>query len=235
MLEAINMYEFRKEFTIKLGDNSETILTIKFKDPRDALKYLVNGINNLTQEVVKEVFSYVEYGYNCNLYNIKETYYYLMLCFQVENFITYPHNWFSNLDRFSTIDEIKDASKKLEKYLEALNWSNRLSHKFAVANTWKVWNDTQTRIKKSNLDSSENIVTKEDIKRSSVSNEDLFGSPEGYKGKKVQYEVGFLLTRRLWKVIFTDGSWIIASDYGNGWYKPFTGINNYKIVENEEF
>ena len=222
------MSEFRKDFTIKIGDNSETILTIKFKDPRDALKYLVNGINNLTQEVVKEVFGYVEYGYNCDLYSIKETYHYLMLCFQVENFVTFPHSWFLKLDAYSTIEEVKKAYDTLEVYKDNLNSAVRTSHKFAVANTWKVWNDTQIRIKKSNLDSSENIVTKEDIERFSVSN-------EGYKGKKVRYEIGFLLSRRLWRVVFEDNSWIIASDYGNGWYKPFTGINSYKIIENKEF
>ena len=222
---------FKKEFTIKLDEKSETVLTIKFEDPRDALKYLANGINNLTQDVVEEVFEYVEYGYSCNLFNIKETYQYLVLCFQVENFITYPHEWFIKLNRFSTISEIKKASDVIEKYLEALNRSNRISHQFAVTNTWKVWNNTQYNIRKTNLDSNENIIAKEDIKRSSVSQDELFCSLEGYKGKEVHYEVGFLLSRRLWRVVFTDGSWLIASNHGNGWYRPFTKLNSYKITE----
>lgn len=221
---------FKKEFIIKLSEKSESTLNIKFKDPRDALKYLVNNINNLSQKVVEEMFYYIEYGYDCNLYNIKETYQYLTLCFQVENFITYPHSWFIKINKFSTISEIKEASEVIDKYLKSLNDAVRLSHKFAVANTWEFWNNTQYEIKKANLNTSENIVTNEDIKKSSYKPEELFCSLEGYKGKNVQSEIGFLLTRKLWKVTFTDGSWIIAGDRGNGWYQPISNFDSYKIT-----
>ena len=60
------------------------------------------------------------------------------------------------------------------------------------------------------------------------SNEDEFD--DEFKGKKVVGATGFILECRLWKVEFDDGSWIIASDAGNGWYRPETKFNSYKFA-----
>lgn len=48
-------------------------------------------------------------------------------------------------------------------------------------------------------------------------------------------EVEFLLSRRIWKVYFKDGSWILANDQGNGWYYPLTNFNSYKLLKSYKF
>lgn len=93
----------------------------------------------------------------------------------------------------------------------------RESHKWAVANTWWYYNYYRKTLSRG----------KEGIPNTIKRVDDIFS--ETYRGKKAISESGFLLVERLWRVKFEDDSWVIAYDVGNGWYKPMTDFNSYKI------
>ena len=220
---------FKKEFTIKLGEISENIVTYKFKDPRDALKYLVKHIMVLPRQVIDGIFEYVEQeGFYSNLFNPLETYYYLIMALQLDCRVGIVQPWFNSINEFSTIAEIENLSKHLENEMTLLNTVNRESHKFAVANTWGIWNESNSSKIRAELNTSEVAFNQKDIKKLSMDADKLFG--DIYKGREVKEAYGFMLGRRIWKVRFQDNSWILAADHGNGWYYPLTNFNSYKLL-----
>ena len=89
-----------------------------------------------------------------------------------------------------------------------------MAHKYCVANTWKLWNDNQT------------VFNSDDLLQPSKS--DLFANY--YNGMKVSYTTGFNLFTRTWKVYLENGSWLLADDASNGWYRPLTKLNSYKLI-----
>lgn len=80
----------------------------------------------------------------------------------------------------------------------------RIANRFAVQNTWTMLN------KSINLTESNSIC-------------------DSYLGKTIRKVEPFLLQYMIWRLSFSDDSWILAADVGNGWYKPLTEFNDYKI------
>ncbi len=221
---------FKKEFTIKLGELSENIVTYKFKDPRDALKYLVKHIRVLPRQVIDGIFEYIELeGFYSHLFNPLETYYYLIMALQLDCRVGVVQPWFNSINEFSTIVEIENLYKHLENEMTLLNTVNRESHKFAVANTWGIWNESNSSKIRDELNTSEIAFNQKDIMRLAIDADNLFGN--NYKGREVKEAFGFMLGRRIWRVRFHDDSWILAADHGNGWYYPLTDFNSYKLIE----
>ena len=227
-MEKIKTY--KKEFTIKLSETSENIVTFKFKDPRDALRYLVKHIRALPREVIDSIFKYIEMeGFYSHIFNPLETYYYLVMALQIDCRVGVVQPWFNQLDQYSTIIEIENLYKHLENEMTILNTINRESHKFAVANTWGIWNESNYSKIRAELNTSEVVFNQKDVAKLSIDADKLFG--DYHRGKEVKEAYGFMLGRRIWRVRFKDDSWILAADHGNGWYYPLTDFNSYKLLE----
>lgn len=220
-MEKIKIKSYKEDFTIKLGNLSETIITYKFKDPRDALNYLVKHIRALPRQIIESLFKYIEKEGFCNqLFNPLEMYYYIIISFQIDCKVGVVRHWFNILNEFSTMDEIENLYKCLEDEIKLLNVVNRESHKFAVANTWGIWNESN--IIKKGFNEINNLKFKVDATK-------LFN--EAYEGKKIKKVFDFHLSRRIWKIVFIDDSWILAEDHGNSWFYPLTNFNSYILLE----
>ena len=206
-------------------------LEFKFKDPRDTLKFLTNNFELLGGVEQLILFDYVQFYEDEGFYSQLEIYYLLLLelklpcidCFIAKHPI--PKKDFKDF----TEEELENHKANCKQFRDEFEKSIREAHKFAVVNTWKVWNDIQSNVRRKRIDSSEVIVTEEDIKRVSIPKESMFDT--NYKGREVSVAYGFNLYRRLWHVYFEDGSWVIAGDHGNGWYSAETNFNSYKLLE----
>lgn len=188
-------------------------MEFKFKDPRDALKELVKNWKLYDIEISLKLLDYVNYGISLGNYTLLQVYYHIILNFQIyftAEFIDFNGNP-PELTKDSTEEERIEYLKKCELYEEDLNTQTRLSHIWAVANTWWYFHH----------------YSKEDSEISKMDKYLLFTNY--YKGKKIKYVTSFLLIERLWRVVFEDESWIICEDAGNGWYKAMTDFDSYKI------
>lgn len=213
--------DYKEDFTFKIGELSETIITYKFKDPRDALNYLVKHIRVLPRSIIVNLFDYIETeGYCKYLFNPMELYYYLILSLQIGCGIGMVRPWFNNLNEFSTINEIENLYKTLQEEMLFVNMITRESHKFAVANTWGIWNE---------LNTNKVAFNRKNIEKLSINADKLFN--ETYKGKRIKILDGFHLDKGIWRIKFWDDSWILARDHNNGWYYPLTNFNSYKLLE----
>lgn len=189
-------------------------ITYKFKDPRDTLNFLLKNWRLISPVESMHLYDHIELGYHLGIYTQIEIYYMLLLeqqlYFNLRYSMNYPlpdiyYNRNTSVEsKFEVLNLLKDYEKKL-------NEVTRIAHKFAVKNTWLFWN-----------------IQKNNIKFNPFDSENLFD--EEYKGKKVDYVLSFNLYHRLWTVYFKDGSWIIASDVGNGWYAALTDFNSYKLI-----
>ena len=207
-----------------LNDDSQfsgSYMEFKFKDPRDALKELVNNWKLLDIEISLKLLDYVNYGTTSRNYSPMQVYYTIILNFQIyftAEFIDFNGN-LPELTKDSTEEEINLYNKLSTEYKERLNTQSRLSHIWAVKNTW--WYYQQM------MYTASEHPNKKDIEKLTNDKSLLFANY--YKDKKVKFATGFLLIERLWMVVFEDGSWIIAEDEGNGWYKAITDFDSYKI------
>ena len=196
-------------------------LEFKFKDPRDALNYLVKHFDlvyGLTTEINK-LFEYIQYGVVYGNYSQLETYYLIILEFKIEfvgNFKSVNPLPKKELEEY-TQEELVNYKTTMDNFVELLDQTTRLAHRFAVANTWTIWNRDQ---KYHNNAVANNYKDRD---------ENLFG--KYYQWKEISHALNFNLYRRLWQVYFKDGSWIICGDHGNGWYQPLTDFNSLKFIE----
>ena len=206
-------------------------LEFKFKDPRDTLKFLTNNFELLGGVESKILFDYVQWYEDEGFYSQLEIYYLLILEIKLPFIMGFvplhpiPKKDFKDYTPIELENYLANCAKFRAEYETAI----REAHKFAVANTWKVWNDIQYRVRRNKVDTSEYVPTSGDILKYSIPVEELFDL--NYKEKKVHIVFGFNLYRRLWKVIFEDNSWVIAGDHGNGWYSAETNFNSYKLLE----
>lgn len=196
-------------------------IEFKFKDPRDALKELVKNWKLYDIIISQKLLNYVMEGITFGNFTPLQVYYTIILNFQIEYTLYFTmHN--PPLPEFKddmTEKELKLYNKLTKEYESGLNIQTRLSHIWAVKNTWWYYNKF---INGSKLDKGlkdiENLTE-------SITVGDI------YLGKKVVEISGFLLIERLWRVNFEDGSWLIGFDEGNGWYRAVTPLNSYKISE----
>ena len=222
-------FNYRSGPTEEFGEGGH--LEFKFKDPRDTLKFLTNNFELLGVVEQCKLFDYVQWYENEGSYSQLEIYYLLLLELKlpfIDGFRAKYHIPKKEFKDF-TEEELENYKANCKQFRDEFEKSIREAHKFAVANTWKVWNDIQYNVRKKRIDSSEVIVTEEDIKRVSIPKENIFDT--NYKGKEVSVIHGFNLYRRLWHVYFEDGSWVIAGDHGNGWYVAETDFNDYKLLD----
>lgn len=200
--------EFSTTFVVESGGE----MSYKFKDQRDALKFLALNWELIGPVESDTIFKYIQTGLGNGKFDQIHVYYFLILLIKLE------FRWFFSLvnpipdiDETSSPEEIDLYTSVNTIYIGELDRVTRLAHIFAVQNTWFFWN--------LNHGGYENRL---------FSNEDEF--VDEFKGKKVVGVTGFILEYRLWKVEFDDDSWIIASDAGNGWYRPLTKLNSYKLI-----
>lgn len=200
------------KYSEEIGGNE---IKYKFRDPRDTLHFLIKNWKIISPIESSHLFDYVELGFDLGIYTQMEIYYMLVLRHQINFNLVYTNgnNIFDEyLNRNTSLNSKIDLLNKLKDFEFNLNKVTRESHIFAVKNTRLFWD-----IHKNNKISFNN-------------NFDTTIFDETYLGKKVNHVLSFNLTFRLWTVYFDDGSWIIAGDEGNGWYKPLTKFNDYKLL-----
>lgn len=205
-------------------------LEFKFKDPRDTLKFLIRYLEVYDGLVLSKLFEYVNYGADLKVYNQLETYYLLLLGIKLQySYLFAKENPLPKKELEEYTPEELDRYKIIvEKFRDEFENVIRTAHKYAVANTWKIWNDNQPSSDSVNNESGEVTPSKKSIIKCSIPVENIFDTE--YKGKEVSYAIGFNLYRREWQVFFKDGSWILAGDQGNGWYNTLTDFNSFKII-----
>ncbi len=200
----------RIKYDESVGGNE---ITYKFKDPRDTMKFLLKNWRLISPIESIHLFDHIELGFGKGIYSQMDIYYMLILEQQIYFNLRYiisnpiPDSYFNNNISVNDKLEIFDY---LKTYEEELNKIVRISHIFAVKNTWLFWNIHKNNIKFNN-------------------DENLFDTK--YMNKEVDYVFSFNLYHRLWRVYFKDKTWIIAFDVGNGWYEPLTSFNDYKIIK----
>lgn len=222
-------FNYRSDPTEDFGEGGHLIF--KFKDPRDALKCLTKNLEIFSPLESGILFEYIQHYENEGIYSPLEIYYILILEIKLPFIVDFvplhpiPKKDFKD---FTPI-ELENYLANCEKFRAEYETIIREAHKFAVANTWKVWNNIQYSVRRNKVDTSEYVPTSEDILKYSIPVEELFDL--NYKEKKIHIVFGFNLYRRLWKVVFEDNSWVIAGDHGNGWYSAETDFNSYKLLE----
>ena len=206
------------------NDNSQfngSCFEFKFKDPRDALKELVKNWKLYDIEISLKLLDYINYGIFLGNFNPMQVYYNIILNFQIGYTLYFAicNPPFPEFKEDMTEKELKLYNKLIKEYEFGLNIQTRLSHIWAVKNTWWYYNkfNNMSKLDKElkDMENSTESITVGDI----------------YLGKKVVEISGFLLTERLWKIKFGDGSWLIGFDEGDGWYRAVTALNSYKISE----
>ena len=204
-------------------------MEFKFKDPRDALKELVKNWKLYDIEISLKLLDYVNYGTIIHPYTPMQVYYTTILNFQIyytAEFIA-CNPPLPEIRKDMPKEELDLYNKLVNEYEEELNTQTRISHIWAVKNTWWSW-DLQTKFLQDSYPSKDNPYPKGGYARKLNEDKSLIFC-EDYKGKKIKYATGFLLNERLWRVVFEDESWIICEDVGNGWYKAMTDFDSYKI------
>lgn len=205
-------------------------ITYKYKDPRDALHFIVNYWKEISPIESISHMNYIQGGCGLGLYTQMDIYYLTILEILLDVNLVFsicnPLPSVLNDANMSAATKLK-YFKILDEFQETLNRETRIAHRFAVANTWKFWNAQ----KPNEGISSEIPVTEAGLLKLAVKEKDLFDKE--YKGREIDYAHGFNRFWRLWKVIFKDGSWVIASDQGNGWYAAKTDFNSYKLIGND--
>ena len=221
-------FNYRSDPTEEFGEGGHLIF--KFKYPRDALKCLTKNLEIFSPLESGILFEYIQHYENEGIYSPLEIYYILILEIKLPFIVDFvpthqiPKKEFKDYTPIELENYLVNCSQFRNEYESTI----REAHKFAVANTWKVWNDIQYIVRRNKVDTSEFVPTVEDIKRSSIPASTLFDTK--YKGREVSIVFGFNLYRRLWKVVFEDNSWVIAGDRGNGWYSAETNFNSYKLL-----
>lgn len=176
-----------------LYHSTENEMNYKFKDPRDALHFLTKNWSLLPVCEVELLFNYVQYAKHLKLYTIMDFYYVLML----EIIITFLIG--SKLENINQTN-IFIESLKLKKVI-------RLSHLYAVSNTWKLYNKNR-------------IVRYDYFKQEDELNID---DPE------ILYITEFNLYNKLKKVNYKDG-YYLAYDDGKGTLYKVGDFNSCKIT-----
>lgn len=200
--------EFSTTFVFESGGE----ISYKFKDQRDALKFLTLNWELISPVESDTIFEYVNTGLGNRKFNQMQIYYFLILWIKLEfRWFFSMANPIPDIDETSSEEEVDLYTSINEIYIGELDRVTRMAHIFAVQNTWFFW----SRDNGSNL-------------KRLISDEEVFDVE--FKGKKVVKVTGFNLEWRLWKVGFDDDSWVIASDAGNGWYWPETNFNSYKFI-----
>ena len=200
------------------------MMMLHFKHPRHALSKLKHEWEILPDEVVSQLLDYVQ-RINNKVFRVDEIYTleYLELMIQFNLSFKMTHGISDKyLGLIRESDAFGEQSWKTKKFLAVVyrlyqkerNQVSREAHKYCVANTWKLWNDYQA------------VLTAGDLLQPSKS--DLFTNY--YNGMKVSYATGFNLFTRTWKVYLENGSWLLAGDASNGWYRPLTKLNSYKLL-----
>ena len=199
-------------------------IVMHFKHPRHALTKLKHEWEILPDEVVAQLLDYI-HSINNNVFRVDEIYTleYLELMIQFNYTFKMAHGICDDhLGLIRGSDIFGEQSWKNKKFLAGVyrlyqkerNKESRIAHKYCVANTWKLWNDNQV------------VFNSDDLLQPSKS--DLFANY--YNGMKVSYATGFNLFTRIWKVYLENGSWLLAGDASNGWYRPLTKLNSYKLL-----
>lgn len=200
------------------------MMMLHFKHPRHALTKLKYEWEILPDEVVTQLLDYV-HRINNNVFGVDEIYTleYLELMIQFNFQFKMTHGITDKyLGIIRGVDKFGDESWETKKFLAVVyrkyqherNLISREAHKYCVANTWKLWNDYQV------------LLTADDLDQQYKS--ELFTNY--YNGMKVSYATGFNLFTRTWKVFLENGSWLLAGDASNGWYRPLTKLNSYKLI-----
>lgn len=200
------------------------LMMLHFKHPRHALTKLKYEWEILPEEVVTQLLDYV-HRINNNVFRVDEIYTleYLELMIQFNLTFKMVHgigdDHLGLIRGSDTFGEQSWETKKFlavvyRKYQHERNLISREAHKYCVANTWKLWNDYQA------------VFTADDLLQPSKL--DLFANY--YNGMKVSYATDFNLFTRTWKVYLENGSWLLAGDASNGWYRPLTKLNSYKLI-----
>ena len=197
----------------------------KYKDPRDLLNFLVKSWKLLSPVESHVMFmEYCTYGLTTGMFSPKDVYYYLMLellfrfNFDFAVFNPLPE---SRFDRNLSVESLIEYNNILKTYVEELNMQTRIAHRFAVKNTWLIWNHYNQKVQLSG----EYAPTKKEIE--ACAKQEHFH--DKYLGKQIKFVTGFNLNMRIWQVFFEDDSWILTYDVGNGWYEPLTKFNDLKL------
>ena len=199
-------------------------IVMHFRHPRHTLTKLKHEWEILPDEVISKLLDYVHCINNKwlkvdEIYTLK----YLELMIQFNFTFKMVHDIGDEyLGLFRGIETFQEQSWKTKKFLADVyrsyqkerNKVSREAHKYCVANTWKLWNDYQV------------LLTADDLDLPNKS--ELFFNC--YNGMKVSYTTNFNLYAKSWKVYLENGDWLLARDTGNGWYRPLTKLNSYKLL-----
>lgn len=127
--------------------DNENEMSYKFKDPRDALHFLVRNWEIMEVVEVETLFEYVQFGANLNIYTVMDFYYLLMLEVIVTFLVNHPKPIYNPTEDVAS-NGINDTTLAIQgynkhgfnMYVNKLKRAIRESHLYAVANTWEVFN-----------------------------------------------------------------------------------------------
>lgn len=127
--------------------DNENEMSYKFKDPRDALHFLVRNWEIMEVVEVETLFEYVQFGANLNIYTVMDFYYLLMLEVIVTFLVNHPKPIYKPTEDVAS-NGINDTTLAIHgynkhgfnMYVNKLKRAIRESHLYAVANTWKTYN-----------------------------------------------------------------------------------------------
>ena len=127
--------------------DNENEMSYKFKDPRDALHFLVRNWEIMEVVEVETLFEYVQFGANLNIYTVMDFYYLLMLEVIVTFLVNHPKPIYNPTEDVAS-NGINDTTLAIHgynkhgfnMYVNKLKRAIRESHLYAVANTWEVFN-----------------------------------------------------------------------------------------------
>ena len=209
--DKLHIEYFTKRDENQEEENPGIYVTLKFKDPRDALNFFVKKWEKYPEKVLLRVMDYIEYGSTLEgerQFTQLEFYYYIILKFQIYSAFELENILYNQINNIACVYEIDKLHKALNLYFEEKNRISRASHLWAVANTRNLY---LRRYNKSTTDNVEIFI-------------------DFYKDKSIKFVEPFCLVDGLWKIHFNDDIWIIAGDRGNGQYQALTDFNSYKMI-----
>ena len=121
----------------------ENEMSYKFKDPRDALHFLVRNWEIMEVTEVETLFEYVQFGANLNIYTVMDIYYLTMLEVIITFLVKHPKPIYNPTEDIAS-NGINDTTLAINgynkhgfnMYVNKLKRVIRESHLYAVANTW---------------------------------------------------------------------------------------------------
>ena len=136
--DKLHIEYFTKRDENQEEENSGIYVTLKFKDPRDALNYFVKKWEKYPEKVLLRVMDYIEYGSTLEgekQFTQLEFYYYIILKFQIYSAFELENILYNQINNIACVYEIDKLHKALNLYFEEKNRISRASHLWAVANT----------------------------------------------------------------------------------------------------